>query len=57
MKDYNGDLFLPMLLILIRTFFVTCPFVSDEEYMKSFANNFAKVSEEVFEKGIKWKQS
>ena len=52
MKDYNGDLFLPMLLILIKTFFATWPFVSDKEYAENFANNFIKVSEEVYDKII-----
>lgn len=49
-KTFGIDLFLPMLLITIRTFFMTWPFVSDKEYTERFANNFARVSEEVFEK-------
>jgi len=55
MKDkviYGGDFFIPMLLILIKTFFTTpiFPFVSDEKYMHSFANNFVKASDELFSK-------
>ena len=49
---YDGDFFIPMLLILIKTFFTTpiFPFVSDEKYMHSFADNFINVSDELFSK-------
>lgn len=52
MKDtiYGADLFLPLLLILIETFFTTYPFVSDKEYMENFCDNFIDVSDELFSK-------
>ena len=55
MKDgiYGGDFFIPMILILIKTFFITWPFVSDKKYIENFIDNFIKVSDEVFEKVIK----
>ena len=46
----GGDFFIPMFLILAKTFFITWPFVSDEKYMKTFCNNLVEVSEEVFDK-------
>lgn len=46
--EYDGDFFVPMLLILIKTFFITWPSVSDKEYMENFCDNFVKTSEEVF---------
>ncbi len=49
---FGGDFFVPMILILIKTFFTTWPFVSDEKYMENFVDNFIKVSEEVFDKYI-----
>lgn len=47
---FGGDFFVPMFLILIKTFFITWPFVSDKKYMEDFADNFIEVSEEVFDK-------
>jgi len=52
MKDeiFGADFFLPMLLIIIKTFFITYPFVSDEEYVRNFCDNFIEVSDEIFSK-------
>ena len=54
-NTFGLDFFVPMFLILAKTFFITFPFVSDEKYMHNFADNFSEVSGEIFDKlGEKW---